>query len=352
MANPNSEVRLVIGMPAGSLADPNRGGNLINLLKHAGFPAKGYEQGGPTQFPLHAALLGWDGRPQEFGAQLAIGEVDIAIAGDDWIRERVLEFKFEYGGDFKLEKILSLARGGVRIIIMHNPAGDRPFDDWFRALLESKPLVSMVSEMPYLAADWFLKKIKTLGFEATHNRFSVQKFKTPPKIDSGLVIYETWGKTEAKVRNGSVDFGMEITQSGSAIRNYGLVIGEEVMQSETGIWANPKIKDDPGKHALAKMFLLNLYGSIFAENKVLLFFNAHRSAVADILAYLREHRLFGDEPTMNEGPDFTEFSVQMDTQDKNLPLARVRYELARLGATHIETVPLESCIPGIDAVDF
>ena len=51
--------KLVIGMPAGSLADPSRGGNLIELLQHAGFPAKGYEHGGPTSFPLNTVLMGW-----------------------------------------------------------------------------------------------------------------------------------------------------------------------------------------------------------------------------------------------------------------------------------------------------
>ena len=39
---------LKIGLPAGSLADPNRGGSLIALLKHAGFPTKGYDKGGPS----------------------------------------------------------------------------------------------------------------------------------------------------------------------------------------------------------------------------------------------------------------------------------------------------------------
>jgi ATP phosphoribosyltransferase len=246
-----------------------------------------------------------------------------------------------------------LSRGGVRIIVMHLPIeGGASFDAWLTGLLQRQALVTMVSEMPYLAAEWFLKKVEHLGFAASHGAFAVQKFKTPPKIDAGVIIYETWGKTEAKVLNGSVDFGMEITQSGSAIKNYGLVIAEEVMVSETGIWANPKIKDNPEKHELAQMFLLNLYGSIFAENKVLLFFNAHQEQVPAVLDYLREHRLFGDEPTMNEGPNYTEFSIQLDAQSKELPLARVRYELARLGATYIETVPLDSCIPGINAISF
>jgi len=348
-----NETRLVIGMPAGSLADPNRGGNLIALLKHAGFPTKGYDAGGPTTFPLHTVLLGWDGRPQEFGAQVGLGEVDIAIGGDDWTRERVLEFKFEYNRELSLEKVLSLRRGDVRIVIIYDRRDKaQAFDDWLAALLREKPLVSMVSEMPYLALDWYLRKIAQLGFGATHGAYSVQKFKTPPRTERGLVIYETWGKTEAKVKNGAVDFGLEITQSGSAIRNYGLEIGEVIMESETGIWVNPEIRNQPGKFELAQMFLLNMYGSVFAENKVLIFFNAKTEAVPQVLDYLSANKLFGDEPTMNTGANFTEFSVQLDTNDPALPLAKVRYDLARLGATHIETVPLDSSIPGLDAIAF
>lgn len=348
-----SSTKLVIGMPAGSLADPNRGGNLITLLKNAGFVSKGYDAGGPTKFPLNTVLVGWDGRPQEFGAQLAIGEVDIAIGGDDWVRERVLEFKYEYKTEIELQKVLPLGRGNVRIVTIVNPiAPGKSFDDYLRDLLTEKPLVTMVSEMPYLALDWFKEKIAKLGFEKSHSGHSVQKFKTPPKIDTGIVIYETWGKTEAKVVNGSVDFGIEITQSGSALRNYGLQIGEDVLHSETGIWANASLKSDPEKHDLARMFLLNVYGALFAENKVLLLFNTPKDNVKPVLNYLAKNNLFADEPTMNEGVNFTEFSVQMDCKDPALPIARVRYELLKLGATGIETVPLDSCIPSLDAIDF
>jgi len=32
----DNQHKLLVGMPAGSLADPNRGGNLVTLLKTAG----------------------------------------------------------------------------------------------------------------------------------------------------------------------------------------------------------------------------------------------------------------------------------------------------------------------------
>jgi ATP phosphoribosyltransferase len=345
--------KLIIGMPAGSLADPKRGGNLVTLLKAAGFPTKGYEDGGPTSFPLHSMFFGWDGRPQEFGAQLALHEVDIAIGGDDWITERVLEYRYEYGQDITLNRTLSLDRGKVRIVVVNAPLPEgKVFDAWLADLLKKRMIIRVVSEMPYLAIDWFRKKKNYLGFGDEWDEYSVQKYNTPSKIESGLVVYESWGKTEAKVLNGSVDFGFEITQTGSAIRNYGLHISEEVMISETGIWTDPKLRQNPVKYDLARMFLLNIFGAVFAENKVLILFNARKDAVEPIIRYLGTNGLFGDEPTMNEGINFTEFSIQMSTSDIQLPLAQVRYQLARLGATHIETVPLDSCIPGLNAIDF
>jgi ATP phosphoribosyltransferase len=346
-----SDETLIVGLPAGSLADPNRGGSLIELLKNAGFPTRGYDKGGPSSFPVTSFLVGWDGRPQEFGSQLAVGEVDLAIGGDDWVRERMLEFKYEYKQTIELKKVLSLERGTVRIVIIAN-AITESCDGWLKDLLAKKKVVTMVSEMPYIALEWFQTKTKALGFGESHSEFSVQKFKTPPRVDSGIVIYETWGKTEAKVTNGSVDFGLEITQSGSAIANYGLQILDEIMPSEAGIWINPAIRDNPAKYDLARMFVLNLYGSIFAENKVLLVFNGRTDDVPKLMAYLRDNRLFGDEPTIKEGTNFTEFTIKLDTTNKTLPLAKARYELAKLGATHLETIPLDSSIPGLDVLDF
>ena len=348
-----NEEKLVVGLPSGSLADPVRGGRLAELLKRAGFPTQGYEQGGPSRFPITPLLVGWDGRPQEFGAQLALGEIDVAIGGRDWIRERQLELRYEYGQEVQLTFVHSLDRGHVKVVvIVRAEAEGQSSNAYLKSLLSSKPLVTMVAEMPYLAYDWFRGKAELLGFGGSHKDFSVQKFITPPKIKRGVVIYETWGKTEAKVANGSVDLGVEIAQTGTAIRNYGLLILEEIMESETTVWASPRLKQNPKKYDLARMFLLNLFGSLNAENRVLVLFNARKEDQQRLLEYLQKNHLFSDEPTINEGVNFIEFSVQLDASNKDLPLARVRYELAKLGATAIETIALESSIPGLRVIEF
>ncbi|MBN2508976.1 MAG: hypothetical protein JXB03_01825 [Spirochaetales bacterium] len=336
---------LTIGMPAGSLADPKRGGNLIELLHNAGFQTRGYEAGGPSRFATLSSFIGWDGRPQEFGSQLGLNEIDVAIGGDDWIHERVLEFRYEYQREIPLKKVMSLKRGNVRIVgIADAGLGITSVEDYVAGMLKSRGIVRVVSEMPYIALDWLKQLVEKAGLEKTYGKYAVQKYTSPPKIDKGVVIYETWGKTEAKVKNGGADLGIEITQSGSALRNYGLDIVQEIMESETGIWVSPAIYDDPEKKELLDMFLLNLSGALNAEEKVLLLFNVANEKAPLIESYIRENRVFADEPTKNCGDTFSEYSLQVNTADPDNPMPRIRYELAKRGAQNIDTIPLVSSI--------
>jgi ATP phosphoribosyltransferase len=346
-----SNTKLTIGMPAGSLANATRGGNLIKLLEESGFKTSGYESGGPSIFKTVNFLYGWDGRPQEFSSQLALQELDVAIAGDDWIEERILEFKLEYDTTIELERVLPLNRGDVRLVGIVK--GDTPVDTteaYLNDLTEKQDLIVVVSEMPYLALNWVRNVLTRIDKLDEFNEFSVQKYKTPSKIKKGVLIYETWGKTEAKILNGGADIGLEITQSGSAIKNYGLKILETVYNSQTSIWINPSLKQEEEKLELLKMFLLNIYGSINAENKVLVSFNVANTKRDEIERYLNENNLFADEPTMSVGKTYTVYDIQVDTAGGNVPLAMVRYQLAKLGATNIDTLPIQSSIQGIDAI--
>jgi len=343
--------KLTIGMPAGSLANPTRGGNLIKLLEDSGFKTAGYEAGGPSVFKTVNFLYGWDGRPQEFSSQLALEELDVAIAGDDWIEERINEFKLEYNTTIELERVLPLNRGGVKLVGIVK--GDIDLDTteaYLNDLTEKQDMIVVVTEMPYLALNWIRNVLERIGKLDEYNEFSVQKYKSPSKIKKGVLIYETWGKTEAKILNGGADIGLEITQSGSAIKNYGLKILETVYTSQTSVWINPTLKQNEEKLELLKMFLLNIYGSINAENKVLVTFNV-KNANRDIIEnYLNENNLFADEPTMSIGKTYTVYNIQVDTSGGKVPLAMVRYLLAKLGATNIDTLPIQSSIQGLDAL--
>jgi ATP phosphoribosyltransferase len=342
--------KLKIGMPAGSLANAQRGGGLVDLLAASGFKTSGYDKGGPTKFTAINVLFGWDGRPQEFGSQLEIGELDVAIAGDDWIRERTLELKLEYGADVHLERVMALNRGEVQLVGIVADPSFATTGEFLRDLASRKPLVTVASEMPYLALDWIQRTLAKAGLGDDFSSYSVQKYRTPPKIDRGVLVYESWGKTESKVKHGAVDIGLEITQTGSAIKAYGLTITETVLKSQTAVYTSPAARDDPEKRELLEMFLLNLYGSTHAENKVMLLFNVPNALAAEVERFLSENNLFGDEPTANRGREYTEYNIQVDAENPLKPLAMVRYTLARLGARSINTIPITSSIPGIRVV--
>jgi ATP phosphoribosyltransferase len=352
MKNNKIDDILIIGMPAGSLANASRGGNLIKILENAGFNIKGYDAGGPSNFVTHNYIIGWDGRPQEFGAQLGINEIDVAISGDDWIKERQLELSYEYNTSINLEKVLALKRGEVKIvaIIDNNDSSENKND--YIAKLAHKDIIFLASEMPYMALEWIHKQLKELGMFEKYSKYSVQKYKTPPKIKEGIVIYETWGKTESKVKNHGVDIGIEITQSGSALKNYNLRIIDTLMLSEASIWVNSNIRQNKNKFELLQLFLINLYGAVNAENKVMILFNVANIYRKEIDEYLKNNYLFADEPTINIGHSFTEYSIQIDVNDNRLPLAKIRYELAKRKAVNINTIPIISSIQSIDTIEF
>ena len=122
------------------------------------------------------------------------------------------------------------------------------------------------------------------------------------------------------------------------------------MQSQTSIWINSELRKDAAKLELLNMFLLNLYGSINAENKMMVMFNVANEHVVPIDCYLREKNLFADEPTVSVGKNFTVYNIQIDAGNINEPMAKVRYELAKRGATSINTLPVQSSIPNIKVI--
>jgi ATP phosphoribosyltransferase len=258
--------------------------------------------------------------------------------------------KLEYGVEVKLQRVMALNRGDVQLVGITADPRFATTEEFLKDVAARKPLVKVAAEMPHLALDWVQRKLAAIGLGAAFSAHSVQKYKTPPRIQQGILIYESWGKTEAKVKHGAVDMALEITQSGSAIKSYGLTIVESVLRSQTAIYTSPATWDDPEKRELLEMFLLNLHGAVQAENKVMLLFNVPNARSAEVERYLTENELFGDEPTMNRGKEYTEYNIQVEDGNPERPIALVRYTLAKLGARSIDTVPIQSSISGIKAV--
>ena len=264
------------------------------------------------------------------------------------MQERILEMKMAYGIELAPEKVLSLHRGNINLVgIVDGSFPESTTEEFLANLIKRKDQITVVTELPYMALNWILGKLKKIGAPEKFQKWTIQKYKTPAKENCGIVIYETWGKTEAKLKNGGADIGLEITQSGSALRNYGLKILEWVFSSETGIWISSTMRKSPVKMELLKMFLINLYGIINAENKVMLYFNVPAGHDDEIQSYLKANNLFAEEPTIIQGQAFSQYCIQLESANKEKPIAMVRYQLLKLGAKSIETVPILSSIPDL-----
>ena len=107
------------------------------------------------------------------------------------------------------------------------------------------------------------------------------------------------------------------------------------------------MRKSPVKMELLKMFLINLYGIINAENKVMLYFNVPAGHDDEIQSYLKANNLFAEEPTIIQGQAFSQYCIQLESANKEKPIAMVRYQLLKLGAKSIETVPILSSIPDL-----
>jgi DNA gyrase inhibitor GyrI len=80
---------------------------------------------------------------------------------------------------------------------------------------------------------------------------------------------------------------------------------------------------------------------------VLLKFNVHADRKNIIEDYLTKYNLYADEPTIIHGSKYAQYSIQVETDRIETPLAKVRYELIKMGARSIDTMPLLSSIPDI-----
>jgi hypothetical protein len=79
-------------------------------------------------------------------------------------------------------------------------------------------------------------------------------------------------------------------------------------------------------------------------------FNVANDRRKAIEKYMNDNSLFADEPTMSIGKKYTVYNIQVDTSGGKVPLAMVRYQLASLGATNIDKLPIQSSIQSLEAL--
>ncbi|HNX90410.1 MAG TPA: ATP phosphoribosyltransferase [Candidatus Omnitrophota bacterium] len=290
------EKRLKLGIPKGSLQD-----STIRIFEKAGYKIR--IPSSRSYFPsiddkeIEVILF----RAQEMSRYVEDGIIDCGITGNDWVKEN--DSEVEYVAE------LIYAKQSMRPV------------RWVLAV----PNASKINGVKDLGG----KRIATELVNVTKKYLK----------DKGVTaeVEFSWGATEVKPKIG-IDAIVEITETGSSLRENDLKIVETICESTTQFIANKKAyKDEWKRDKIEKMALL-LKGAIHAEGKVGLKMNARKKDIEKIIAVLPAMKT----PTI--APLYDPEWVDIDTIIDEETVKKIIPELKKAGAQGIIEYPLNKVI--------
>jgi ATP phosphoribosyltransferase len=196
-----------------ALPDGHQQGPTAQFLKQAGLALQGYSEELVSRRP--SADLDWLGikviRPQDMPLQVANGNFDLAITGEDWLREHLYRFPSS-----PVKKLFALGFGTVKIVAAVSQ--DMPADniDDLRLLVESGKLAPPKVASEYInVADRYIRD----------NRINPYK------------LIPTWGASEVFLPE-DADMLIDNTQTGKTLQQHKLKILDVLFQSSACLIAN------------------------------------------------------------------------------------------------------------------
>jgi ATP phosphoribosyltransferase len=295
--------KIVLGLPKGSLNNVNRG-NTYQLFVDAGYDVRGYEPGKEDNEIIilnDPEIKGFLTRPQSAPVELNRQILDIAIIGEDWVREESVNVEGEH-----IRKVGDLNYGQTRLIVAV-PTED-PYEslsDFFRANKHRETPILCFTEYPNLTRQFFMEN------EGYKELFGESK----PLVqvrglwdgDNEMVqIINSDGATEVYIAKGA-DLVVDNTQTGSSLRKAGLKILETIMESSAGLYAGPSCTTE--KADKAKIIFEQLFGAIKAREYFDVKFNLANHQVDEVKDFLLSHEYCSDEPTVVVGTTFSQVNV-------------------------------------------
>ena len=241
-----SQPLIKLGIPKGSLEEPT-----INLFERAGWKLRTYHR---NYFPdindpqITARLC----RPQEIPCYVADGVLDVGLTGKDWVVETEC-----------LDKVVIVSD------LVYSKVSTKP----------ARWVLAVAGDSPYTCPEDLRGKVVATELLGVTRRFFAEK-----NIDVKVVY--SWGATEAKVVEGLADAIVEVTETETTIRAHGLRVIAEVMLTNTVLFANKDVWNDPVRRAKIEQIDLLLHGALRAEGLVCLKMNAPQANLQAIMQLL------------------------------------------------------------------
>ena len=196
-----------------ALPDGHQQTPTAQFLKQAGLALQGYSEEVSSCRPY--ADLDWLGikviRPQDMPLQVANGNFDLAITGEDWLREHLYRFPSS-----PVKKLFALGLGTVKIVAAVSQEMPVNNIDELRSLIQSSKFAPLKVASEYInIADRYLRD----------NHINPYK------------LIPTWGASEAFLPE-DADMLIDNTQTGKTLKQHQLKIIDVLFQSSACLIVN------------------------------------------------------------------------------------------------------------------
>ena len=188
-----------------ALPDGHQQSHVVKLLQKAGIGIEDY----PSSRGNRRPVIDIPGttvkviRPQDMAAQVANGNFDVAITGQDWLREHLLQFP-----ESPVKELLDLKYGWVKIVAV--VAENMAVED-----IDGLKEKCEAMDQPLRVASEYINIADDYAYEKRLGRYRV---------------VPTWGATEAFLPE-DADLLIENTETGGTIRRHNLKIIDTLFES-------------------------------------------------------------------------------------------------------------------------
>ena len=276
--------KIILGLPKGSLNNVKRG-NTHQLFVDAGYEVKGYEPGDESyeiEILNDDNIVAFLTRPQSTPVELNRGMVDIAIVGEDWVKEEsVLR-------DNDITKIGDLDYGKTRLIVaVPNDSPYNSLSDFFKANKDRKTPILCFTEYPNLTRKHIMEN--EVYQEIYGDAVPFVQVRGLTDGDNEMVqVINSDGATEVYIAKGA-DLIVDNTQTGSSLKKAGLKEIETIIHSSAGLYAGVNCTGE--KLEKAKMIYEQLLGAVTAKKYFDVKFNISNNKIDDVSNYLIDNKL-------------------------------------------------------------
>lgn len=284
--------KIKLGLPKGSLNREGRG-NTEEILLNAGYKIRGYQSGNESSKTLSIEndpeIDVFLTKPKSAPVELSRGLLDVAIIGEDWVREE------QVNGKNCITRIGDLEYGKTRLVVaVPNETTYRTLSDFFIALEGRDDPILCFTEYVNLTRKKFMENEAYLDiFENKKPLVHIRGFSDGENPD--VEILNSDGVTEGYIAKGA-DIIVDNTQTGETLKEYGLRELEEIMKSSAGLYAGPSCVG--WKREKADEIFEQLYGAIRAKAYFDVKFNVPIANEERLKNYLVSQKLCANEPTI------------------------------------------------------